>query len=84
MAVSRLCLAVLSACLACAAAGPWAVGVYPHVQKSPEACGRQAGSSLLCDPDGLLTAQEADQVQPPARNQRMHACRNALRLLLQA
>ena len=49
------------------AAKPWSVGRYPvpNMAKGFEACGRSSPTSLLCDPDGLLTAAEADQAIPP-------------------
>ena len=59
---AQLCLAAAIISLAAGDTRPWAVGLYPHINTGAAACSRAATNSLLCDPDGLLSMEEADQV----------------------
>ena len=42
---------------------PWSVGLYPDIERDLEGCGRLTPNSLLCDPDQLISKEQADQVR---------------------
>lgn len=41
---------------------PWSVGLYPDIERDLEGCGRLTPNSLVCDPDQLISKEQADQV----------------------
>ena len=41
---------------------PWPAGLYPDIERDLTSCGRQTPNSLLCDPDQLISKEQADQV----------------------
>ena len=41
---------------------PWPAGLYPDIERDLAGCGRLTPNSLLCDPDQLISTEQADQV----------------------
>lgn len=42
----------------------WLPGQYPNPIKFPEACGRGDSVGWICDPDNVLSKEDADNVRP--------------------
>ena len=49
--------------LAIAAAKPWSPSQYPNPQVDLKKCGRRGAKSFICDPDGVLSYDEANAVE---------------------
>lgn len=63
-AVYMHCLILLALCISWAsAAAPWAASDFPNPQTDSQACGRGDVKSWVCDPDGVLSVQEANVVE---------------------
>ena len=59
-----LCRAVLLlGLLAVAAAKPWNPSQYPNPQVDLKKCGRRGVKSFICDPDGVLSYDDANAVE---------------------
>lgn len=71
--LAGLALAALPARSA-APAGGWVLDAYPNPQTDTDACGRRGVRSWVCDPDGVLPYDDANEVEGYIKVTQFVAC----------
>ena len=61
--VALICALLLALVAPWAAAKPWSPQDYPNPKKDVQACGRQGVQSAICDPNSVLTLEDANRVE---------------------